>query len=242
MTTDLFAVHHGIIPACDVPGLDELDRLVADTCELPFISGYKVGIQLALGHGIRAVVAVVRKRTALPIVYDHQKFGTDIPEIIKQALGVLAGAGVQGVIVFPQAGPETLAAAVEGCFEEELTPLVGGDMTHRAYLAEDGGYITDDAPRRIYTAAASLGVRHFVVPGTRLAAASRYRAVLAGLVGDPVFVFPGIGRGQGGDIVAAFQSVSPSAAHAVVGRGIYAEPAAGEAARRLWSSVQADLL
>lgn len=234
----LFTKSYGIIPACDVNRLSELKTLVNETCSLDFIVGYKIGMQLVVNYGIRRVLGTVRSLTGLPIVYDHQKFGTDIPEICSgEILRTLKDAGVSGIIVFPQSGIETLRAIVDGCKTTGLTCIVGGEMTHKGYLVSDGGYIADDGPRRMYTDAAKLGVDHFVIPGTRLQSMRSYRIGLQELVSDPKFLFPGIGKGQGGDIVDAFSAVSPFKSYAIVGRGIYTEKDRTEAAKRLWGSV-----
>ena len=104
----LFNSKYGIIPACDVDSLEELERLVKATCNVEGIVGYKIGAILGLKFGLTQVVNVITRYTNLPIIYDHQKFGTDIPDICGGAmLNVLKDSGVNIVIIFPQAGPET---------------------------------------------------------------------------------------------------------------------------------------
>ncbi len=236
---ELFTSKYGVIPACDVSSLPALEKLVKSTYDLSFIQGYKIGMELVIRHGVENVTAELRNHTSLPIIYDHQKFGTDIPDICSgRILEHLKMAGVDAIIIFPQAGVETLEATVRACEALELVPIVGGEMTHHGYLAEEGGYITDDGPERMYRDAARFGVLHFVVPGTRLESMKKYRSQLEDIVEEPKFLFPGIGRGQGGDIVAAFTAVEPLSAYAIVGRGIYAEEDSREAATRLWNSVQ----
>ena len=238
MPASIFRDRKGIIPACDVETLDSLARLVRMTCDLPFIQGYKLGMQLALKFGVGQCVKTVREHSRLPVIYDHQKFGTDIPEICGgPILGILRDAGVHAIIVFPQSGPRTLEATVEGCNRRGLVPIVGGEMTHPAFLVNDGGYLADEAPARIYEHAARLGVEHFVVPGTRPTNIRRYRDILAGLLPEPRFLFPGVGKAQGGDIAEAFGSVEPFPAYAIVGRGIYGQADHAKAAQALWRSV-----
>lgn len=234
----IFGERKGIIPACDVETLQSLERLVSTTCDLPFIQGYKVGMQLALKFGIGQCVKAIRDHSGLPVIYDHQKFGTDIPEICGGAvLGILRDAGVDAVIVFPQSGPRTLEATVEGCNRYGLVPIAGGEMTHPAFLLSDGGYLADEAPTRIYEHAARLGVAYFVVPATKPANIRRYKDMLASLLPEPRFLFPGVGKGQGGDIVEAFDSAEPFPAYAIVGRGIYGQPDHAKAAEDLWRNV-----
>lgn len=225
----------GLIVACDVRRLSDLASLVESTAQVPFVRGYKIGALLALAHGLEPVLSVIRAATDKFVMYDHQKFGTDIPEIAGgQVLDVLREVGVDGVIIFPQAGPQTLRAAVEGCGGRGLLPISGGEMTHSAYLMGDGGYIADDAPSRMYKDAAALGVEHFVVPGTRPGQIQSYRTLLSQECSAPVFLFPGIGKGQGGSLEEALDAVGDFDAFAIVGRAISASDPA-DATQKLWS-------
>lgn len=236
---DLFRASWGIVPACDMSDLAELERVVKATHKLSFVQGYKVGMVPALSVGLAHLVATIRKFTDLPIIYDHQKFGTDIPEICGgEIVGLFSESGVQSVIIFPHAGIRTLEAATKALFQAGLIPMVGGEMTHPGYLQSEGGYIADGAPTRIYMDAVGLGVSYFIVPGTRLQSMARFKAQLDQVVVEPKFLFPGVGRGQGGDIVAAFKQVAPAPAYAIVGRGITAEADPSEAAKRLWGTVE----
>ncbi len=236
----LFKSGYGIIPACDIQELSILETLVKETCQHEFIQGYKIGVDLVIPHGIYKVVESIKKFTDLPIIYDHQKFGSDIPEVCSgKVLNILKGAGVASLIIFPQAGVETLKATVLRCQEIGLVPMVGGEMTHRGYLVRELGYIEDSGPERIYRDAAGLGVEYYIVPGTKTDRMKHYKAVLEKHIKGLKFLFPGIGKGQGGDIVEAFTAVKPCNSYAIVGRGIYLEKEPGEAAKRLWSAVEA---
>lgn len=243
---DLFPKKHGIVVACDVKDLLELEELVIATSDVAGIVGYKVGSILGLRYGLSKVVEKISSQTNLPIIYDHQKLGSDIPEISGgEILEVLKEASIKGVIIFPEAGPETLRStilgsedskskdSVKGCLRLGLVPMVGGEMTHKAYLVSDGGYISDDAPLRIYTVAARFGVEYFIVPGTRISRMQQYCQELEKIV-KPKFLFPGIGKDyQGGDIRAAFEAVKPHNSYAIVGREIYMAKDMKFAAKRL---------
>ena len=234
----IFKTKYGIIPACDVRNLDELELLVKSTCSLNFIVGYKIGSLLALSYGIKKVIDVIRSYTNLPIIYDHQKFGTDIPTICSgEILSFLKEVGINALIIFPLSGIETLKASIEGCFKNNIVPLVGGDMTHPGYLTNEGGYIEVTRPKRMYLDACKLGVRGFVIPGTKIKKMEEYKREIEKIVSQPYFLFPGIGKGQGGDIVAAFKAIYPHAGYAIVGRGIYAEVDKKTAAEKLWKKI-----
>jgi len=235
----LFKLKYGIIPACDVDDLDDLSNLIETTCFLEFIQGYKIGMDLVVPYGIDQVTELIRKYTLLPIIYDHQKFGTDIPDICSgKILEKLKNAGIKAIIIFPQAGIETLQSVVQACKRIDLIPIVGGEMTHKGYFISEGGYIANNAPERMYLDAAKLGVEYFIIPGTKLKSMRRYSSRLKKIVKEPKFLFPGVGKGQGGDIVAAFNTVKPHNSYAIIGRGIYAEKNKTEAAKKLWENVQ----
>ncbi|HEY5500387.1 MAG TPA: hypothetical protein VIK09_00210 [Candidatus Humimicrobiaceae bacterium] len=62
---------------------------------------------LVLKNGIKKVTSIIRKHTDLPIIYDHQKFGSDIPEICSgEILRIIKDAGTEALVVFPHAIPE----------------------------------------------------------------------------------------------------------------------------------------
>jgi orotidine-5'-phosphate decarboxylase len=239
---NIFRLKYGIIVACDMQNIKDLERTVKATCNLSFIQGYKIGMEFAVEFGIKNVTSILKKYTKLPIIYDHQKLGTDIPEISSgRILDILKSAGVDSVIIFPQAGIETLKATIKGCIERGLLPITGGEMTHKGYLQSEGGYIADSAPERMYEDAAKLGSKHFVIPGTKIDKMKQYKEKLSRIIESPVFLFPGIGKGQGGDILEAFNAVKPFNSYAIVGRGIYSQENPKIAAINLWGNVAAQL-
>ncbi len=227
----LYHLTRGVIPACDVRDLRTLRTLVEATCELEGIVGYKIGARLGLTYGLPQLVGAIEEYTALPVIYDHQKAGTDIPEMGEQFAAVCADAGVSGVIIFPQAGPATESAFIDALFAEHLVPIVGGEMTHPGYLTNEGGYLRDDAPGAMYTLAAERGVTQFIVPGNKPAVMNRYHHLLSGLVTEPAYSMPGIGR-QGGDIRSAFTALEGAPAYAIIGASIYTAEDMTAAARR----------
>jgi orotidine-5'-phosphate decarboxylase len=233
-------MERGLIVACDVTSEAELEHLAAATGTLDFMRGFKVGVLLSLSVGLRRTCEIIRRHSRQDIIYDHQKFGTDIPDICGGAvLGLLKDIGVTQVIAFPFAGIETLKAFATGCQKLGLEPIVGGEMTHAGFLVREGGYIANAGPARIYRDAAGLGVRRFVLPATKPQSMAKHRRAIEKACTTPAFMFPGVGKGQGGDIVEAFRQVEPHAALAIVGRGIYAQPDPAAAASGLWEAVRA---
>src|SRR5262245_42080061 len=92
-------------------------------------------------------------------------------------------------------------------------------MTHPAYLESEGGYISNDAPIRIAQAALALGVRDYVVPGTKPSMIKEFAKSLQAS-GTFNFLMPGIGS-QGGDLRDGFAAASPHHPFAIVGSAIY---------------------
>lgn len=236
---ELFRFKYGIIPACDVKNLNDLKKIIEETSDIEGIGGYKIGAILVLKYGLSVVCEKISSNTDLPIIYDHQKLGTDIPDVCGgDMLEICKDAGVHAVIIFPQSGPETLKSTIAGCYHFGLIPIVGGEMTHEKYLINEGGYISDNAPERMYLDAAELNVEHFVIPGTKVDKMEKYRLLLEKIIKEPKFLFPGIGKEyQGGDIIAAFEAVKPLPSYAIVGRAIYAAKNIREAAERLCKAI-----
>ena len=208
-----------IIPACDVDSLELLEKIVKETSEVQGIGGYKVGFSLVIPFGLNKVVSVIRKYTKLPIIYDHQKAGTDIPDTGKLFMKACKDAGVDSVIIFPAMGPVTEEEWIKAAKAIGIKIIVGGEMTHPGYLANDGGYLNDDMPVRAYEIAANLGVVDFVVPGNKPDKIKEYREMLEAMGIEPVFYSPGLVT-QGGSISKGGQAAGNNW-HAIVGRAIY---------------------
>jgi orotidine-5'-phosphate decarboxylase len=211
-----------IIPACDVRSLEDFGEIVRQTADVDGIGGYKVGFELGLTHGLPRVVEAARKHTSKPVIYDHQKAGTDIPDTGKNFAGVCKDAGVDAVIFFPQAGPETERAWIYHALDKGLKVIVGGRMTHPAYAVSEGGFITDEGALEMYRIAARAGVNNFVVPGNKPAVIKQVRELVESEGAKPTFYAPGF-VAQGGSISDAAK-VAGDNWHAIVGRGITEAP------------------
>lgn len=206
-----------IVPACDVSGLGELDRLVEETCDVKGVGAYKIGFGLALGFGLPRVCETIRKHCDIPIIYDHQKAATDTPHTGKLFAQVCSEAGVDAIILFPQAGPATEKAWIEACRDTGVGIIVGGEMTHPNYKKSEGGWLDDDSIIEIYKIAEEMGVRDFVVPGNKPDRIRFYADMLKDI--DPIFYSPGL-VAQGGEIGESARAAGKRW-HAIVGRGIY---------------------
>lgn len=212
----IIKLRKSVIPSCDVESLEKLDKLVKATCNVEGVGAYKIGFELVIPFGMEKVVKVIRKHTKLPIIYDHQKAGTDIPDMGFKFMNACKGA--DAVILFPQAGPETEAAWIKAAQQAKMNVIIGGEMTHKGYLKNENGFIDDDAPKRMYEIAASLGVTDFVVPGNRPDKCLEYNELIKKKVSNPVYYSPGLIT-QGGSISELAKKLESW--HAIVGRAIY---------------------
>ena len=205
-----------IIPSCDVDSLEKLSKLIKATCSVKCVGAYKIGFELVIPFGMEKVVKTIRKITKLPIIYDHQKAGTDIPEMGEKFMK--ACKFVDYVILFPQAGPETEIAWIKSAQQAKMKVITGGEMTHPAYLKDAGGFIDDNAPKRIYEIAASMGVTDFVIPGNKPDKSMEYVALIKNKIKNPIFYSPGL-IAQGGKISDLANKLESW--HAMIGRAIY---------------------
>lgn len=210
-----------IIPACDVKEMETFKKLVKATHDIEGIGAYKVGIGLALTYGLPAVVEAAREHTDLPIINDHQKAATDIPEMGEVFAYVMKKSKVNAAILFPQAGPATEEDWIRYLQEAGVAVIVGGEMTHPEYLDPEGGYIVETAPEMMYRLAVRKGVRHFVVPGNKPEKVAKYRNIIQDACGDDDFVLmaPGFVKQKG-----KIEDTAKAAGdywHAIVGNGIY---------------------
>jgi len=226
----LFGLNHGVIPACDVNELFEFENIIKYTHSVEGIVGFKIGFSLALKYGLNQLSNIAKQYTDLPIIYDHQKAGTDIPQMGEQFAHVCKEGKIKGVIIFPQAGPVTEREFIKALKKNDLVPIVGGEMTHQGYLQGEGGFIRNNAPKEMYKIGAEEGAEYFVVPGNKTEKIKMYRKMLSNIIDCPKFCFPGIGR-QGGDIKIAFEATGDYPAYAIIGSGIYKQSNIEEAAR-----------
>lgn len=208
-----------IIPACDFDSIDKFEDILKATADVAEVGAYKIGATLGLTYGLPKLANMARKHTNKPLIYDHQKAGTDIPDTGKAFMKMLKDAGIDSIIIFPLSGPSTQLAWIEAAAEAGLNLICGGYMTHKSFVVSDGGYIADEATERIYLNAFNAGVVDFVVPGNKPEVISRIRKRLEEKNAKAVFYSPGF-ISQGGKISDAAVAAG-SYWHAIVGRAIY---------------------
>ena len=213
----IIKLNKSIIPSCDVSSLEKLKTLVKETCSVEGVGAYKIGLELCLPYGIPKVVETIREYTNLPIIYDHQKAATDIPELGEKFAKAVKG--VNAVILFPFTGPETQKAWIKACKKEKLGIIVGGEMTHKAFLESEGGFISEKESLKIYEIAAQEKISDYVVPGNKPEKIKLYKAFLEARGIKPVFYSPGL-IAQGGNITKSAHAAGENR-HAIIGRALY---------------------
>ena len=207
-----------IIPACDFSDLELFEKIVRETADIEAVGGYKIGFRLGYRYSVPRIVQIIRKNTTKPIIFDHQKAGTDIPDLGEDYARDMKSFGIDAIILFPQAGPITQQKWTEAALDAGLVVIVGGEMTHKRYKRSEGGYISDEALEEIYNNAAEQGVTDFVVPGNKLNRIQLYKELLESKGIVPTFYAPGF-VAQKGEISEATKLLKRW--HAIVGRGIY---------------------
>ena len=227
----LIELERSVIPSCDVDTIEALKRLVKATCSIEGIGAYKIGFELVIPYGMKRIIEEIRNLTDLPVIYDHQKAATDIPATGEKFVKACRSSGCNSIIFFPQAGPKTEESWIDAAKEADLHTIVGGEMTHAAYLESDNGFLKDDMPTRAYTIAANLGITDFVVPGNKPDKIKEYKKMLEAMGVKPIFYSPGLIT-QGGSITEGAKAAGNNW-HAIIGRGIYAQKEMEKAAKEL---------
>ena len=216
----LIEQNKSIIPSCDVSDIEYLEKLVTSTCNIKGIGGYKVGLELVIRYGLDEIVRNIKLHTPLPIIYDHQKGGTDIPGLGIKFARACKRTGVDAVILFPFGGKSTEVAWIKACQDTGLTVLVGAHMTQEHFLFSEGGFIADESPSRIFELALENDVVDFVVPGNKVDILIRYKKQLDISGKQYVLYAPGF-IAQGGNISECGRLAGDNW-HAIVGSAIYA--------------------
>jgi orotidine-5'-phosphate decarboxylase len=233
-----FRAKHGIIVALDADSVDACKRTIDATTVVQGVVGYKLGMTTVLRLGLAEAVRQLRKHTDLPLLYDHQKAGPDVFDMAAKFAGLCAEAKVDGLILFPTAGPRSVEGFVGEAIKHGLLPLVGGDLPFPDYNVSGGGYVADDALERIIDKSIDVGATHFVIPGNTPDKLRRHAARVREKLPTPVFVAPGIGP-LGGKMGELVRAAPGSSVLGVVGRAVYDAKDPASAARALADEAQA---
>ena len=125
------------------------------------IVGVKIGSLLCWELGLKKVVQEIKRLTNLPLIFDPQKGGNDIPYIIEKQVKMVYEAGIEYFISAPVgAGLISLKTFVTLCRIYGIVPIILCEMTHQ----ESNYFLSEDSGRKIFQESLNLGVTHFVVP------------------------------------------------------------------------------
>lgn len=233
-----FRARHGLIVALDAETVDACKRTVDLTSGVAGVVAYKLGMTTVLRLGLAEAVRQLRGHTDLPLLYDHQKAGPDVFDMAAKFTALCAEAKVDGLILFPTAGPRSVEGFVGESLKRGLLPLVGGDLPFPDYNVSGGGYVADDALERIIDKAIEIGATHFVVPGNTPDKLRHHAARLRERLPQAVFVTPGIGP-LGGKMQELVRAAPGASVIGVVGRAVYDAKDPAAAARALADEAQA---
>jgi orotidine-5'-phosphate decarboxylase len=217
--------------ALDFPDVDAA-RPVARAV-LPWVGMLKVGLELFVGAGPRAVE--LGRELGLPVFLDVKLH--DIPETVDRAVARAAASGARFVTVHASGGAVMLRRAVARARAEStgleivaVTVLTSMDAEELARTGVPEGPL--DQVRRLARLAHDEGVRAFVCSPREIA------ALRHDLGDDATLITPGIRASEGGGddqkrVATATQAIVDGADWLVVGRPIRDAKDPGEAARAL---------
>lgn len=214
---DIFPGHrYGIVSALDLPTSAAVRDVVAATTGVDGVVAYKLGHSTVLELGLRGAVDLIRQASDLPIIYDHQKAGLDVPSNARHFADLLAGTGVAGAIIFPLAGPQTAREYLSRLRERGIVPLVGGLLPIDDYTISTGGWVADDVLTEITRLALAHGETNIIAPAN-----SALNTVIAAAGISPTLFVPGIGAGgtgldRLGDVVDQVSGIFPIVGRAIV--------------------------
>lgn len=229
----------GIVPALDIDSHEHLELVVRETSKREGVAGYKLGLTSVLRFGLQESVRRLRDLTDLPILYDHQKAGPDMPDMAVKYTAMCRKADVDGLILFPVAGPTAVDAFVGEAVRAGLIPVVGGEIPVPDYGVSGGGYMLDDVLDRILVRAVHNKADHFVLPAHDLAKIARWSKWIAANVTSSLVMITGFGA-LGGSIETAFAAAAACPRRfAIVGRLITGSKTPGDAAAQLYEQMRA---
>lgn len=71
MSEKLFALDRGVIVACDIASLNELERTLKSTSGIDGIVGFKIGFSLVGNYELPNVVGKIKGFTHSSVINDH---------------------------------------------------------------------------------------------------------------------------------------------------------------------------
>lgn len=182
---EIFNLKNGILVDINDPEKSTVEDIIAVTKEIDYVAGYRLGARPVIKNGLRDVASLIKKQTSKPLLYDHQKFGNEVPEICSiDILDDIKDSGIDGIVILPLAGRKVLESIVKKCNKLNLLPVVCGDLSYQGYFISEGGYIENDIQQKIYIDAANLGVSHLIMSCNRIERIKIYCNQLNAIIGQ----------------------------------------------------------
>ena len=151
-----------IIVAMDMEIEDGL-KLMRETQLHDEIYGYKIGSLWVVERGVGILHYCKEHFIGKKIILDMQKWGTDIPDIIKKQVEKVAPY-VDELICCPMgAGSESLKMFAKTCIENNVKPICVLEMTH----PESSKYLNDYYFNCLLNDAIKSEINSFVIPATK---------------------------------------------------------------------------
>lgn len=213
---EIFNSKNGIIIDINYPEKSKAEDILSITKDLDYVVGYRLGASPVIRNGLKDIAAMIKSQVSKPLIYDHQKFGNDLPEICSgDILDDIKDSGVDGIVVLPLSGREVLKSIVNKCNEINLLPIVCGDLSYSGYFSSEGGYIESEIQQKIYLDAASLGVSHLIMSCNHLERIKIFCHQLDSIVGQLKIFFTAISGTECKEIPDICSQIQQSKAYAI---------------------------
>jgi len=213
---EIFNLKNGLLIDINDPEKSTVEDIVAVTQELDYVAGYRLGTRPVIKNGLRDITTLMKKNTSKPIIYDHQKFGNEIPEIYSGGiLGDIKDCGIDGIIILPLTGRKVLESIVKKCNKINLLPVVCGDLSYWGYFSSEGGYIENNTQQKIYIDAANLGISHLIMSCNRIDRIKIYCNQLNAIIGQLKIFFTAISSTECKELPDACSHIRQNKAYAI---------------------------
>ena len=190
---EIFIPKNGILISINNPDKALLQKIIESTKKLDYVVGYRISSLPVLKNGLDNIKEIIRDRNSKPVIYDHQKFGSDIVDNCTcEMLDAIKSCGFDGIIILPLSGKNALESIVNKCNSIQLLPVVCGDLPYNGYFSGEGGYIEQETQQHIYLKAANLGISHFVMSCNRIERIKIYCHQMDAIVGQMKIFFTAI--------------------------------------------------
>ncbi|TAL47191.1 hypothetical protein EPN87_03460 [archaeon] len=239
----------GIIPALDISLVYDnprFEHVVTSTADIPGVIGYKLSGLYSIRRGLEETVSTLTNAIDSlnknlsrrhKKILDYQKLGGDGGTFMKGMIKDIYDL-VDGIIIFPWAGPLGQKAVVEEIRKNNKVPIAGGKVTFIGAPESEGGHIPESAITRMYLNSILLDVPNFVLPASRPEDCQQYKSVLGKMAKEAdlnlSFYPTGLGKDQqGGDLIKTYDILHPINTYFILGREVAESPNPRETATRL---------